>query len=359
MSKDRECELIERYDEIPCPTCNSSDSMTIYKKRYLDGDCEEFYDGLCWSTCRAESGSGYKSNNFIAENKCLDVDVSRLKTTKNNSKDQTSLVEEIKGYDSRGVKERKILKKFANMYDMKVGYDQETGEIDTHYYPVTKKGKGVTGYCVRTLPKSFMTVGDVKDGQLQGQHLFEKGGKYYGNINHKFIIITEGFLDTLAAQQMLQQHNPKYLTPVVSLPLGANLRAVSNNADFLDKFETILLAFDQDEAGLLNAQKCSQIFEKGKCKIMTYSLKDPCEMLKRDGEKTDTGKRDTVKEFASKMWSAVEHKPSQILTVDDIFERAMKIPEMGLSFPWVTATEKTLGIRKAEIHIVGAAPKIG
>ncbi|NIQ06045.1 MAG: hypothetical protein GWO20_10070, partial [Candidatus Korarchaeota archaeon] len=66
------------------------------------------------------------------------------------------------------------------------------------------------------LPKKFSAVGDVKGIQLQGQHLFDKGGVFENRINHKFIIVTEGYLDMLAAAQMMNEDS-KYITPVVSL----------------------------------------------------------------------------------------------------------------------------------------------
>jgi twinkle protein len=59
------------------------------------------------------------------------------------------------------------------------------------------------------------------------------------------------------------------------------------------------------------------------------------------------------------IWNAEAWKPSQVLTVEDIYQQALKKPEMGLSFPWESATKASLGIRRGEIHIVGAAPKIG
>ncbi len=82
---------------------------------------------------------------------------------------------------------------------------------------------------------------------------------------------------------------------------------------------------------------------------MTFGEKDPCDMNFKD--KSD--------EFKKAFWKAAPNKPSQIVTVDDIYEKALALPEVGLSFPWPTATEKTLGIRRGEIHVVGAAPKIG
>lgn len=351
---------VARYDGIPCPDCGSKNNVSVYEKE--DEECEKHYDGICWGVCSANN-EGFKSAKWLEENGILD-ELGKENTRsayKGGSKvDYTEQLEEISTYDSRGVRERRIKKKYAEMYGMKVGYDTETGEsITEHYYPVTKDGE-VTGYFKRELPKKFSAIGDVKDCQLQGQHLFDRGGEYEHQCNRKFIIITEGFLDALATFQMLQEYNPKYITPVVSLPNGANPKALVANAQFLERFDTILLAFDQDKAGKDNAKKCAKVFKSGKVKIMSFSEKDPSDMLKNHlTEDKDGNKRDLVTEFARSFWDSAEHRPSQILTVSDIAERAMKLPEMGLSFPWSTATEKTLGIRRGEVHIVGAAPKIG
>ena len=354
MSRDDLTE-VARHDRLPCPDCGSTNNISVYEKEDEDG--EKHYDGICWGQCSAE-GEGFKSEKWLEENGILDeLGKERSRTVKKENKvDQTALVEEITTYESRGVRERKIKKKYAEMYGMRVGYDEETGEISEHYYPVTKDGE-ITGYFKRELPKKFSAIGDVKDCQLQGQHLFDRGGKYEHLCNRKFVVVTEGFLDTLAAFQMLQEYNPKYITPVVSLPNGANPKALVENADFLDRFETIVLCFDQDKVGKEAAKKCAKVFKSGKCKIMSYSEKDPCQMLEK--HVPDDREQDMITQFAKAFWDAAEQRPSQILTVSDIAERAMKLPEMGLSFPWPTATEKTLGIRRGEIHIVGAAPKIG
>jgi len=82
---------------------------------------------------------------------------------------------------------------------------------------------------------------------------------------------------------------------------------------------------------------------------MGFAEKDPADMC-------FAGK---VDEFRKAFWKAAPNKPSQIVTVDDIFEKALQSPEKGLSFPWPEATRATGGLRRGEVHIVGAAPKIG
>ncbi len=324
----------------PCLKCPSSDGMAVYEK--VDENGETFLDGYCW-VCdeyirpdELGSARGDRKKSYTVDDEELGL------------KDQ-KLVQEIQEYDTRGIRERKIKKVYAEMYGMKVSYSEDTGEIDAHFYPTTKQNQ-ITGFFKRELPKKFSAVGDVKGIQLQGQHLFDKGGVFENRINHKFIIVTEGFLDMLAAAQMMNEDS-KYITPVVSLPNGANTKHITtdDNFKFLNRFENIILAFDQDDPGRKNAKEVTKIFSAGKVKVMTFGEKDPCDMNAK-------GK---VDEFKKAFWKAAPNKPSQIVTVDDIFEKALALPEVGLSFPWPTATEKTLGIRRGEIHVVGAAPKIG
>lgn len=320
-----------------CPHCSSSDGNAIY---YKEVDDEPRYDSFCW-VCKTWSG-----HNTLVDKGLVTGDKIEFSKGEYMSEEMAAKLDEIAGYDSRGIKERLIKKHVAEIYGMKVSYGYD-GEINAHYYPCTKDNI-VTGYFKRSLPKSFSAIGDVKNIQLQGQFLFDKGGMLENRVSNKFIILTEGFLDMLAASQMMDEDS-KYITPVVSLPNGANIKAITDNYKFLNKFETIIYAGDQDDVGQEFAEKVVRAFPAGKVKIMSLSEKDPADMLKE-------GK---TQEFKKAFWTATPKRPSQIVTVDDIFDRALTLPEEGLSFPWPSATKATLGLRKGEIHIVGAAPKIG
>ena len=87
--------------------------------------------------------------------------------------------------------------------------------------------------------KEFYQEGEKgKRTGLFGQHLFAEGGK--------FITVTEGELDCLAAYQMM---GSKW--PIVSVRNGAAsaVNEIKYNLDYLSTFQTVVLCFDNDDAG--------------------------------------------------------------------------------------------------------------
>ena len=322
-----------------CVHCGSSDGNALY---YKEVDNKPYYDAFCW-VCKT-----WSSHNKLVEAGLIDEDKKINVEEYTMSQEDYEKIQSILQLESRGVKERLIKRHVAELYGMRVEYSPtDPTEIIAHYYPCTKDAE-VTGFFKRSLPKKFSAVGDVKNCELHGQHLFDRGGSLENRVTTKFIILTEGYLDMLAASQMMGEDS-KYITPVVSIPNGTNINAITDNYKFLNRFESIIYAGDQDDAGKEFASKLVKTFNSGKVKVMSFSEDDPADMLK-------AGK---VQEFKKAFWSAAPQRPSQILTVDDIFDKALQVPTEGLSFPWASATKATLGIRRGEIHIVGAAPKIG
>ena len=171
--------------------------------------------------------------------------------------------------------------------------------ITHHYYPYTKDNK-VVGYQERVVAdKRFMGVGYAKnDIELQGQHLWSNGGG-------KSLVITEGFLDTLAASQMLSgKRGSDKRYPVVSLPNGGNMKCVAKNLSWINSFEKVILMLDQDEVGQKAARDIANIIRPGRAYISKFSLKDACDMLKEGKEE----------EFRGAYWNAQKYSPSDIVT---------------------------------------------
>ena len=106
-------------------------------------------------------------------------------------------VDKINDLPSLGLRERGIVKAVAEFYGLRVAKRGVEDAITHHYYPYTKDGK-IVGYQEREIAeKKFMGIGYARnDIELQGQHLWANGGG-------KSLVITEGFLDTLAASQIL------------------------------------------------------------------------------------------------------------------------------------------------------------
>lgn len=200
----------------------------------------------------------------------------------------------------------------------------------------TPEGKLVSQK-VRTKDKDFYSEGKAEP-TLIGLHLWRTGGKR--------IIITEGEIDMLSYAEAV---NCQW--PVVSLLNGAKSakKCIKNCMQELQRFDEVVLMFDMDEPGRKAVDEVLPLFKPNHAKVATLPLKDANEMLK-------AGK---TKELVSAVFNAESYKPSEIVTVEDIYEQALVAPTMGISLPWPTATKVTLGVRRGEIHIIGAAPKIG
>lgn len=190
---------------------------------------------------------------------------------------------------------------------------------------------------VRTKDKDFYSLGKAEP-TLIGLHLWRTGGKR--------IVITEGEIDMLSYAEVI---DCKW--PVVSLPNGAKSakKAIRNCMQELQRFDEVVLMFDMDEPGRQAVSDVLPLFKPHHAKIATLPLKDANEMLKAGREK----------ELVNAVFNAEAYKPSEIVTVRDIYEQALIEPEMGISFPWESATKATYGVQKGKIHIIGAAPKIG
>lgn len=189
--------------------------------------------------------------------------------------------------------------------------------------------------------KEFFSVG--KPSVLFGQHLF--GGSNFNTT----LVITEGEIDCLTVSQV--QGN-KY--PVVSIPTGADKRgnktkAIRDNLEWIEKFNSVVFMFDNDEPGIKTAEECAALLSVGKAKIAYLPLKDPNEMLKagRSGE------------IITAIHTAKEWRPDGVVNGNELWEVVNTPISMGLSYPFPTLTKATYGTRIPEYTVIGAGTGIG
>ena len=218
----------------PCPDCGSSDALAVY-----DNGTHCF---SCNKDRFEEKGLDKKPDGF----KLKQVD--------------RGVLQEISKLNSGALPERLINAETAAKYGVKVEYNESTGVPEKYYFPYYKDGV-ITGYKVRgAQKKEFYALGSLSGAALFGQNLVSDGGR--------LIIVTEGEMDALAASQMLKDCGKNY--KIVSIPNGAQSasRALKDNLEFLEKFDTVMLNFDSDEHGLDAVQKAQGLFSPGKVKIM-------------------------------------------------------------------------------------------
>lgn len=238
-------------------------------------------------------------------------------------------------------RERKLSSRVSEKYGVKNQYNPKNGELFARWYPVRKNGK-ITGYKGRILPKQFNHKSGTVNGIIDffGQHLAGDGGK--------LIILVEGEEDVLAVDEMLRKENKGYR--VIGMPRGCNIdKSVIENIGFLEGFETIILALDQDEPGHKCVEGLANILSPGKIRIAKFSEKDPCDMLIKGKEK----------EFLYSIYNSKSYRLEGVISIEDCWEDFIKPPEWGLTYPWPSLTNLTYGIRTKEIIGLGAGVGIG
>jgi twinkle protein len=265
----------------PCESCGSSDAKQIYEDN----------SAYCFS-CRKY----YKSDNSESE--------TVVESTDNKKQyNKAALIKEIyENYPSRGFKERNIYKAVAELYGVKVSYD-ESGEIDTHYYPYRVNENGQPGgYKIMVVPKDYSSrgsIGTVKG--LFGMHLWKAD---------KRLIITEGEKDCMAIQCAYYKKYKRFF-PVVSLRASTATKDLVEIRDKLRaNFKEIIYWPDNDEAGEKAKRDVAKIIGYDKVKIVNVSDKDANDLWIRD--------QDAV---LNAVYNAKSYTPAGILDVNQLWEQ--------------------------------------
>ena len=130
--------------------------------------------------------------------------------------------------------------------------------------------------------------------------------------------------------------------PVVSIMNGAAsaLQNCKKSFEYLNKFDTVVLCFDNDEPGKESARKVAQLFEPNKCKVVNLELKDANDYLK-------VGKAEA---FTQAWWNAKAYTPAGIVNLADLGDSLFEedFCETCL-YPWPDLNDKTYGIRTGEL----------
>lgn len=163
-------------------------------------------------------------------------------------------------------------------------------------------------------------------------------------------IFISGNCDTLAVYEMLKKCGKSYRVVSIVNGAAAASKDFKTNFEWINSFEQIFLAFDQDGPGQAATKKVAELFPPNKVKTVVWKgAKDPNELLLSG----------LHQEFLAAIYGAKETKPDGIVSVDDIFQEAITPPVMGLSWPWKTLTEVTYGYRRGELYGIGAGSGCG
>lgn len=305
MSANPKSEFIKHME---CDNCGSSDANGLY----TDGHT---YCHKCHTYKKAEGDDGY------------------YETPPLKGKNVVILATG----ESKGIEDRGISRATCDTYGVQVSKDNAK-----QYYPYYNAAGDKVAQKIRSVEdKSFSVAGKWTESVLFGAQLFPKGGKY--------ITVTEGELDALAAYQMT---GSKW--PCVSIRNGASaaLKDCKANYEYLDSFETIVICFDNDEVGKKAANEVAELFgSKAKIfKSTNQDFKDACDYLKaRKGD-----------EFVNLWWKAETYVPDGIVAASSLWGEVNKPEPVASAFyPWKGLNEKLYGLRPSELVMVTAGSGLG
>ena len=282
----------------PCDNCGSSDALAVNE----DGSTR------CFS--------------------CQDYNPS---TEANNVVDLTP-IDELVEHDPTAIPERLINSFTAKKYDaLKRGNDMV-------FYYADEDGNRVAAK-TRSPNKDFRTSGSWKKAVLFGQQAFQGGGRA--------VTITEGEID---AMSVFQIQGSKY--PAVSIRNGASNAHADCVASYewLDSFEKIYIAFDNDKPGRAAAKEVASLFS-GKAYIVNLiNYKDANECLLDDNGA----------EFIDAWWKATLFTPEGIIDGSTMWDEVSKpLASADCLYPFEALNTITYGMRKGELVTITAGSGMG
>jgi len=280
--------IAERH--IPCDSCGSSDARCVYE----DGH------SYCFSCNEYKPREGH----------IPDTDVT---------------------YEY--LAQRGITKETFEFYDIRTKIDSEGKPISMGYVYPNKSVK------VRTLPKGFHTVGDISKAGLFGRNLFGPGSS-------RSVTITEGELDAVSLYQVLR-------SPCVSVRSSGSAKLdCSIDRSWLNSFERIYIAFDNDEPGRAAAAEVAKLFDYNKVYDVRFGggRKDANDYLQH-GEEV---------ELKRTWWNSKKFLPDNLISSLDDFEKELLKPvKSGISYPFPTLSHMTYGLRTGEVVLLTAQEGVG
>lgn len=194
---------------------------------------------------------------------------------------------------------------------------------------------------IRYPDKTFSWNGSSKKALPFGMGQFRNGGKR--------IIITEGELDALSIAEAI---NCKY--PVISINNGATSARndLKQHIEFLNSYDEITLAFDNDEPGKKAIQEVSTLFTPGKITVVKLGkYKDFNELLQ------DKGKAGVLKAYyETQLFTPSGIVSGSQLSFDDVTNidntKSYKTPYSGVN-------KMLRGFRKGELVTFTAGSGMG
>ncbi len=187
---------------------------------------------------------------------------------------------------------------------------------------------------------AFRWEGEASEASLFGADIFSAG-------EAQAVTITEGAQDALSAFEML---GSKY--PVLSVRSASSARKdCAARFDYINSFQKIYLALDNDEPGQKAAKEIAGLFDFNKIYHVQLTKKDANDYhMAREGDK-----------FAKIWWNAKRYLPQGIFSSFAEFDKIIDEKEMkhGAPYPFKTLNDMTYGIRPGEFVLLTGLEGIG
>lgn len=316
--------------------CGGRSSLQVFEQE--DGSL----NGWCFS-CKTYVADPLGIGKTVA-----DIPVAqRIRRSPEEVKDE---IEEISGYQTIDLPERKLRADILAEYGVKIGVSEQDGKTPTfQYFPYTKNG-ALTAYKVKLLEgKKFWSVGDQKEVDLFGWQQAKESGA-------RRLIITEGENDAIALAKIFQIYEKEQfkdtIPAVCSLPHGS-ASAGKDMSRLLPEirkyFKEVSLCFDDDDAGHRAVDDVCRIMPEAQ--VISLPMKDANDCLIHGKGKAA---------YQAAKWKAEKKKNTRLVFGEDLHESAREPAKYGeLTWPWEHLNEATRGIRLGETVYIGSGVKMG
>lgn len=366
-----ELETGELLGHYSCPSCGGSDPLALYEK----SDC---VDGNCWSNCGHFKPSKLKELGVTDGVKEVLVEPAIKSSRKGGFVMTDEVVEKVQSIldkEIHGWPERRIPALVNEFYGVRseVEGDGVDKVLLREYCPSYNQKDQLVGWHVRddkvkqarnNGEKSdrppFYSIGDVRSStKLFGQNKFEGGGKT--------LVIVSGQADTRAIFTALNTEKSydsekgrkvtkvsRFITPVVSTQSGeGSLAQFKSNYEWVSSFKSVIIVYDQDDAGREGAEKLARMLKAGQAKIAKLQRKDACEHSKR-------GEWESIR---GAYFKAEQYSPVDVLHLAEMWDDFEK-EDQNIKIPFPPAMSKLNemmngGMEYGEVSVVGALTSIG
>lgn len=251
----------------------------------------------------------------------------------------TLTLEDVSALPCAALGPRGISEEVAAEYGARTEYD-DSGMPARWMFPMYKDSS-LVGYQVRDALAPGQGARTFHMGKTSGARPF--GSQIMGD-GGKFIIVCESCEDALAMRQMFKDAGKQYRCVATT---GTKWWRV--NLEWFEKYDTVVIAYDQDAAGLEAAKEFALALTPGKGRVMTWDER----LGKGPGDLLLAGQMDA---FIQAVHNAKPLQVSDVVLSSQTWEhylarKAQKSEYISYPPEWVELCRKAYGLRMHEASV--------